>query len=182
MRWQKAKEAAYEKLYTELEDDGPSKIYKLAKTRQRRSKDIDHLKFVKDEDGKIFGEDDAIKERWRGYFKTLLNTQNCRDTLPTASPIQGPIEDITEEEVRVQLDKMASNKARGPDDIPIEVVKMMKDAGVSWMTSCLREIMRNGIPHEWRKSKITPIFKQKGDPLSCGNYRGIKLLCHSLKL
>jgi hypothetical protein len=42
--------------------------------------------------------------------------------------------------------------------------------------------MRRGIPNEWRKSKIVPLYKQKGDPLSCGNYRGIKLLSNSLKL
>jgi len=59
---------------------------------------------------------------------------------------------------------------------------MLKEAGVEWITSCLRDIQINGIPQEWRRSKLTPIFKQKGDPLSCGNYRGIKLLCHSLKL
>ena len=35
---------------------------------------------------------------------------------------------------------------------------------------------------EWRKSKITPLYKQKGNPLDCSNYRGIKLLSHCLKL
>ena len=40
----------------------------------------------------------------------------------------------------------------------------------------------NGIPPEWRKSKIKPLYKQKGDPLNCSNYRGIKLLSHCLKL
>jgi len=32
------------------------------------------------------------------------------------------------------------------------------------------------------KKKITPICKQKGDALDCGNYRGIKQLSHCLKL
>ena len=39
-----------------------------------------------------------------------------------------------------------------------------------------------GIPQDWRKSKITPIYKQMGGPLDCRNYWGIELLNHSLKL
>ena len=32
--------------------------------------------------------------------------------------------------------------------------------------------MSEGRPQDWRKSKITPIYTQKGDPLDCGKYRG----------
>ena len=42
--------------------------------------------------------------------------------------------------------------------------------------------MKEGIPEEWRTSTITHIYKQKGDPLECNNFRGIKLLSHTLKL
>ena len=52
----------------------------------------------------------------------------------------------------------------------------MDDRGV------LNEAMRKGIPEEWRTSTITPIYKQKGDPLECNNFRCIKLLSHTLKL
>ena len=77
---------------------------------------------------------------------------------------------------------MKNNKSTGPDELPVDLIKLLKERGINWMTLCLREIMRNGIPQEWRTSVITPIFKQKGDPLMCGNYRGIKLLSHCLKL
>ena len=33
------------------------------------------------------------------------------------------------------------------------------------MTGVLNEAMREGIPEERRTSTITPIYKQKGDPL-----------------
>ena len=33
---------------------------------------------------------------------------------------------------------------------------------------------------EWRDSVIVPIFKEKGDILDCGNYRGIKMISHTL--
>ena len=97
-------------------------------------------------------------------------------------PTQGPVQDLEPTEVEYQLERMKNNKSTGPDELPIHLIKLLKERGINWMTLCLREIMRNGIPQEWRTSVITPIFKQKGDPLMCGNYWGIKLLSHCLKL
>ncbi|KAK3542987.1 hypothetical protein QTP70_008681 [Hemibagrus guttatus] len=38
------------------------------------------------------------------------------------------------------------------------------------------------MPEEWRRSELVPIFKNKGDVHSCSNYRGIKLMSHTMKL
>ena len=38
------------------------------------------------------------------------------------------------------------------------------------------------MPDDWRKSRMVPIFKGKGDVLECNNYRGIKLMSHTMKL
>jgi len=35
--------------------------------------------------------------------------------------------------------------------------------------------------NEWRKSILVPLYKNKGDIQSCLNYRGIKLMCHTIK-
>ena len=35
---------------------------------------------------------------------------------------------------------------------------------------------------EWKTSVIVPIFKGKGDLVSCGLYRGVKLLEHAMKI
>ena len=34
----------------------------------------------------------------------------------------------------------------------------------------------------WRNSLMVPIYKGKGDVQECGNYRGIKLLSHTIKI
>ena len=33
-----------------------------------------------------------------------------------------------------------------------------------------------GVPDEWKKTLIIPLFKNKGGKLECENYRGISLL------
>lgn len=38
------------------------------------------------------------------------------------------------------------------------------------------------MPSEWRLSVVVLIYKNKGDAQSCSNYRGIKLLSHTMKL
>ena len=38
------------------------------------------------------------------------------------------------------------------------------------------------MPEEGRDSILIPIFKNKGDVQSCINYRGIKLISHSMKV
>jgi exonuclease III len=177
-----AKENRYEKLYRDLESNGPKKIYKLAKTRMRRAQDIDRLVFVKDQQEKVLTEDGDIKNRWQQYFDGLLNTKNNKEELENAEKTEGPIREVTLEEVKRQLDKMANNKATGPDELPIEVIKLMKETGLEWITSMLAEVQKRGIPEVWKHSTITPLYKRKGDPLNCNNYRGIKLLSHSLKL
>lgn len=177
-----AKEGGYEELYRDLEKNGPKRIYKLAKTRTRRAQDIDRLVFVKDSQDKVLTEDVDIRKRWRQYFEVLLNTKNNRKELEEVAKTEGPIPEVSIDEVKQQLNKMANNKATGPDKLPIEVFKLLEHAGAKWMTSMLAEIQRSGIPKIWRCSTIAPLYKQKGDPLNCNNYRGIKLLSHSLKL
>ena len=38
------------------------------------------------------------------------------------------------------------------------------------------------MPEDWRNSVITPIYKEKGDIQDCGNYQGIKLMSHTMKI
>ncbi|KAM1895076.1 hypothetical protein ACFX13_043897 [Malus domestica] len=38
------------------------------------------------------------------------------------------------------------------------------------------------MPNEWRTSTLVPIYKNKGDVQNCMNYRGIKLMSHTMKL
>ena len=90
---------------------------------------------------------------------------------------------IQEYEVENALNKMKNGKAVGPDEIPIEVWKCLGRKGILWLTSLFNRILKTKkMPEEWRKSILIPIFKNKGDIQNCANYRGIKLMSHTLKL
>ena len=49
------------------------------------------------------------------------------------------------------------------------------------MTCTRQRIMANGIPDRWKKSKLIPIFKNKGDILERNNYKVIKLMSNFIK-
>ncbi|EYC38871.1 hypothetical protein Y032_0689g1556 [Ancylostoma ceylanicum] len=42
--------------------------------------------------------------------------------------------------------------------------------------------MHGRMSKAWRESIVVPVFKKKGDALECDNYRGIKLICHTMMI
>ena len=38
------------------------------------------------------------------------------------------------------------------------------------------------MPDEWKTIVVIPILKEKGDVMSCGSYRKVKLLEHAMKI
>ena len=93
------------------------------------------------------------------------------------------VEEIAEEEVKTALKKMKKGNARGSDDIPVEVWLVLGDVGIGLLTKLMNNLLKGDrMPDEWRKSVLIPIYKGKGDSKECGNYRGIKLMSHTMKL
>ena len=54
---------------------------------------------------------------------------------------------------------MGLDKATGPDELPIEAVKILAKQDIGYVV----EAMNQGIPEIWRKSRMVPIYKGKGD-------------------
>ncbi|XP_071703872.1 uncharacterized protein [Rutidosis leptorrhynchoides] len=69
----RAKDNAYEELYKKLDSkEGANEIYRIVKTRERKRRDIDNIKFIKDEAGRTIMKEDEIRKRWEGYFSSLF--------------------------------------------------------------------------------------------------------------
>ena len=90
---------------------------------------------------------------------------------------------IQESKVREALKRMKMGKAMSPDGIPIKEWRCLGDIAIVWLTKMFNNIFgSNKMPEEWRKSILVPIYKNKGDIQSYTNYRGIKLMSHTMKL
>ena len=62
----KAKESAYKDLYDKLDSIAGQKFfYKLSKTRERRTRDLTDIAYIKDSNGIIRTDEDEIKARWK---------------------------------------------------------------------------------------------------------------------
>ena len=77
---------------------------------------------------------------------------------------------------------MKNRKANGPDNLPMELWKLVGGAGIESMETSMNDIMNRGMPSSWRYCEVSPIYKGNGSVLECGNYRGIKLMSHTMKL
>ena len=69
------------------------------------------------------------------------------------------------------------------NNIPLEVWRSLGVKGIHWLTNLFNVILRtHKMPQERRNTILIPLYKNRGDTQVCGNYRGIKLLSHTMKL
>ncbi|KAK3541137.1 hypothetical protein QTP86_015723, partial [Hemibagrus guttatus] len=181
----KAQQKAYDELYTRLDTrEGQKDLYRLARQRDRDGKDVQQVRVTKDRDGRVLTSEESVQRRWKEYFEELMNEENEREKrVEGVNSVEQKVDKIRKDEVRKALKRMKSGKAVGPDDIPVEVWKCLGEAAVEFLTSLFNRVLESErMPEEWRRSVLVPIFKNKGDVQSCSNYRGIKLMSHTMKL
>ncbi|KAK3516533.1 hypothetical protein QTP70_021738 [Hemibagrus guttatus] len=181
----KAKQKAYDELYTRLDTrEGEKDLYRLARQRDRDGKDAQQVRVIMDRDGRVLTSEESVQRRWKEYFEELMNEENEREKrVEGVNSVEQKVDKIRKDKVRKALKRMKSGKAVGPDDIPVEVWKCLGEAAVEFLTSLFNRVLESEkMPEEWRRSVLVPIFKNKGDVQSCSNYRGIKLMSHTMKL
>ena len=156
----RAKARAYDIVYTELgTKEGLNKMLKLSKARNKSTKDITHIKQIKERDGTVLRKERDILKRWKEYFEQLLN-ENERQVRGDGPVNMGMVRDFSRQDVIKALKKMKNGKATGPDLIPAEAWKSLEEEGVEILYKLMERIFeQERIPEEWRESVLIPIFK-----------------------
>ena len=172
-------------VYSKLDEDGGKKmIYKMARDRDENSKDMKGGTVMKDRNGKLVTEQEAVLKVWESYFKELLNQERNND-LELPLYVDGKVEltDITDTEMQTGMKGMKTGRAPGIDEMRVEMVMAVGENGISWTKKLLNTCMKQGkLPEEWWTGLIVPIWKRKGDVQYPGKYQGITLLSHIMKL
>ena len=139
----KARNKAYEELYEKLETkEGENEVFKIAKQKNRQSKDVQQVRVIKSKTGEILMEEEKVKQRWKEYFDNLLNHENPRERRETRTEErERDVEDISGEEVRTGLRRMKKGKAQGPDDIPVEAWIALGNKGVEFLVKFFKQTL-----------------------------------------
>ena len=112
---------------------------------------------VKDENGQVLVERDAVKRRWVGYFGGLLNVQDEREAVIVAvggarMPLVGEENEreITEKEVLDAVNETKTGKAPGLDGCRAEMLKKGGKSMLEWLVRLFNLCFIMGVvPVEW---------------------------------
>ena len=118
-------------------------------------------------------EAEDIKNRWQEYteelYKKDLHYQDNHDGMIThLEP------DILECEVKWALGSITMNKARGGDEIPVQLFQILKEDFVKVLHSICQQIWKmQKWPHDWKRSVFIS-FPKKGNAKECSSHTLVK--------
>ena len=142
----------------------------MARARDRKTRDFNQIKCIKDEREQLLVKEDEIRHKWQEYFDKLFNDENTDTTFQLDDSFDGTnrrfVRRIPESEVRETLKRMKGGKAMGTDGIPIEVWRCLGDIAIVWLTKLFNHIfdrtrclMSGGEVYWYRSTRIKGIFK-----------------------
>ena len=150
---------------------------------KKDGKDIEGGRYMggKDE-GLGFSEKDR-KRIWKNHMEEIINKENQWEHLTATSMVEGPMKNVTREEMAIAIKMIKPGKEAGPSEICAEMISPGREVRVSVMVElCQRVLDGKGMPDEWQTSVLVPIFKGKEDVRNCNTNKGVKLLEPAMKI
>jgi hypothetical protein len=144
---------------------------------------------LKDRAGQLLTDRTDQLKRWTEHFDQLFRVPNGDDQQNTqrAAPRVRRINRVNSEapslaEIEAAIKSMKSNKAPGIDCISAEMLKADPALSAQMLHQLFSNIWETAtFPADWMQGILVKVPK-KGDLTECGNWRGITLLCITLKV
>ena len=122
---------------------------------------------------------------WKEHYEKLLNEEFPWDSnlLQMENPKEGPAPWLEKDAIYTALNKIKDGKAAGVSGIVAEMLEASGEAGLELFIKIFHNIVKEEkVPSDWEMSVIINCFKGKGDAVECGNFRGLKLLDHLMRV
>ena len=138
-------------------------------------------------DGVRISDPPTIANAFKNFFTTCaLNiTKDLKSTktesligndIPVNPIAKFDLDDVSEDFVIKEIDRMCKDKATGDDQFSCRLLKMMKYVIAESLTDIINKSLSTGcVPNGWKAAQVIPIFKA-GDMSNPSNYRPISIL------
>ena len=145
-----AKGSVHVDVYARLKKKDKKELYRLARQRDRAGKDVQHVRVIKNQNGNVMVNSEAVLKRWKEYFEKLMNEENHRVArTEEAEVVNKEIMYFSKEEARNALRRMKKGKAVETDELPVEVWKSMGEMVIKFLTRLFnRLLMGERMPEE----------------------------------
>ena len=131
--------------------------------------------------GRVVCDESEMAGLLNRYFASTLTKEQSGE-LPIAESIyrggeEGLLQKIQVgvEEVKEQLRNLREDKALGPDNMNLRVLREVAEQVSKMLTDIFNSSLESGqVPEDWRVANVTPLFN-KGSREELGNYRPVSL-------
>ena len=162
-----------------------TEIFRIARQMRDENQDVVGEKCVFYDAGNMCFTDSDKMRAWEQHYDRLSNVEfpwNEED-LSTVYPVEGPPIYIQLEMVVDAVKKLKNGKTAGPSGVVGEMIKGCGEGGLQHLCLLINNIVKESlVPNDWTNSYLISLFKGKGSALERGNYRGLKLLEHAMKV
>ena len=124
----------------------------------------------------------ANLKSWKEHMEKIMNEENKWGHMAETDVVEEPAEKVARNEIVQAMQKMKSGKGTGPFEVKVEMIVASGEFGVKVMMELSQRVW---IVEECLMSEklvFVPIFKGKGNVISWGSYRRVKLLEIAMKI
>ncbi|VDP03770.1 unnamed protein product [Heligmosomoides polygyrus] len=108
---------------------------------RRRTEDVEKFFGINDKNGHLLMDRKMVLNRWLTYFEEVSTEEFAHSSIPSSSPVHGPVQKITVEEVEAALRKMKPSKATGPDDPAADLWKSKSWYPSKWLANFFNQVI-----------------------------------------
>ena len=117
---------------------------------------------MKDKDGRLKVSQQDRGKLWKNHIEKIMNVENESDQMAKAYMFEGPVEEVTYEEVIKVMNKMKLGKAAGPSEVNMGMIMASGKFGVGVLKKlCQKVVDGKGMPEEWKTSVVVLIKERK---------------------